>query len=150
MSFLTLQGYASWNSQLWFIEEDGMMKFGLINLLIQRHFLIFFLWLSQDSRTRGHNLQLSRHFSSKRQRAHFLTNRVANLWDKLMPDTLAVQTTDSFKNCLDNEWSKKELKYNWEALRISNIKPLVSGMNLETKVCPRKVFWSNYLHSFSL
>ena len=71
---------------------------------------------SQDSRTRGHNLKLSVHFSSKRQRAHFLTNRVANLCNKLLPDTVAAQTTDSFKNHLDNEWSKKEWKYNWEAL----------------------------------
>ena len=44
MSSLTLQGYASWNSQLWFIEEDKVMPFWLINLLIQRQFLIFFLW----------------------------------------------------------------------------------------------------------
>ena len=31
---------------------------------------------SQDSHTRGHNLKLSRHFSSKWQHAHFLTSRV--------------------------------------------------------------------------
>jgi len=72
---------------------------------------------SQDYFTRGHNLKLSRHFSSKRQCAHFLTNRVANLWNKLLPDTIAVQTTDIFKNHLDNEWSKKEWKHNWEALK---------------------------------
>ena len=44
MSSLTLQGYTSWNSQLWFIEEDRVMPFWFINLLIQRNFLIFFLW----------------------------------------------------------------------------------------------------------
>ena len=71
---------------------------------------------SQDSRNRGHNLKLSRHFSSKPQRAHFLTNRVANLWNKLLPDTVAAQTTDSTKNYIENEWSKQEWKYNWEAL----------------------------------
>ena len=37
---------------------------------------------SQDSHTRGHNLQLFRHFSSKQQHAQFLTNCVANLWNK--------------------------------------------------------------------
>ena len=42
---------------------------------------------SRDSCTRGHNLQLSRHFSSKQQCTHFLTNCVANLWNKLLPDT---------------------------------------------------------------
>ena len=46
---------------------------------------------SQDSCTRGHNFKLSRHFSSKQQHAHFLTN----LWNKLLPDTIAAQTTDS-------------------------------------------------------
>ena len=44
MSSLTLQGSASWNSQLLFIEEDGVMPFWFINLLIQRQFLVFFLW----------------------------------------------------------------------------------------------------------
>ena len=34
---------------------------------------------SQDSCTRGHNLKLSRHFSSKWEHAQFLTNCVANL-----------------------------------------------------------------------
>ena len=63
---------------------------------------------SQDSCIRGHNLKLSRHFSSKLEHAHFLTNCVANLWNKLLPDTIAAQTTDSFKNHLDNKWSKKE------------------------------------------
>ena len=72
---------------------------------------------SQDSHTRGHNLQLFRHFSSKRQCAHFLTNRVVNLWNKLLPDTVAAQTTYSFKNHPDNEWSTKEWKYNWEELK---------------------------------
>ena len=41
---LTLQGYASWNSQLWFTEEDRVMPFWFISLLIQRHLLISFLW----------------------------------------------------------------------------------------------------------
>ena len=71
----------------------------------------------QDSCTRGHNLQLSRHFSSKQQHTHILTIYVANLWNKLLPDTIAAQTTDSFKNHLDNKWSTKEWKYNWEALK---------------------------------
>jgi len=44
---------------------------------------------SQDSHTRGHNLQLSRHFPSKQQHAHFLTDCVANLWNKLLPYTIA-------------------------------------------------------------
>jgi len=39
--------------------------------------------VSQDSCTRGHNLQLSRHFSSKQQHTHFLASHVANLWNKL-------------------------------------------------------------------
>ena len=41
---IPLQPYVSWNSQLWFIEEDGVMPFWFINLLIQRQFLVFFLW----------------------------------------------------------------------------------------------------------
>ena len=96
--------------QLWFIEEDGVMPFWFINLLIQRQFLVFLPLASQDSRTRGHKLKFSRHFSSKGQCAHFLTNRVANLWNKLLRDTVAAQTTDSFKNHLDNEWSKKRME----------------------------------------
>ena len=42
---------------------------------------------SQDSCTRGHNLQLSRYFSSKWQHAHSLTNSVTKLWIKLLLDT---------------------------------------------------------------
>jgi len=44
LPYPTRWNYASWNSQLWFIEEDGVMPFRFKNLLIQRQFLVFFLW----------------------------------------------------------------------------------------------------------
>ena len=55
---------------------------------------------SQDFCARGHNLQLSRHYSSNQQQTNFLTNHVANLWNKLLPNIIASQTTNSFKGVI--------------------------------------------------
>ena len=103
------------NSQLWFKEEDGMMPFWFINLLIQRHILIFFL-LCLRTLVQGDITYSSPGISPQSGNGtHFLTNRVANLQNKLLPDTIATKSTNSFKNHLDNEWSTKEWKYNWES-----------------------------------
>ena len=95
-------------------QGDAILVHKLINSKVLPDLLPL---ASQDSCTRGHNLQLFRHFSTKLQYTHFLTNGVANLWNKLLPDTIAAHTTDSFKNHLDNKWSAKGCKYNWEALK---------------------------------
>ena len=70
---------------------------------------------SEITRTRGHTLKLSKSRSSINTHAHFFTQRIVNIWNDLKEETVMAPSVDSFKNKLDQEWSNKPFKFNFEA-----------------------------------
>jgi len=75
---------------------------------------LFFIDSSQ--RTMGHSKKLIKVNAQRRERHHFLTNRVVDQWNSLSNHTVSSKTVKEFKVSLDKEWSNKEWKLEWDTL----------------------------------
>ena len=64
--------------------------------------------------TRGHSLKLEKTRSKLNVRAHFFTQRVVNIWNRLSKETIEAPTVNSFKGRLDSEWQNKECRFDYK------------------------------------
>ena len=60
--------------------------------------------LNTDTRTRGHNLKLTKRFCQKATRANFFSFRVIDTWNSLPNYVVEADTLESFKCRLDKVW----------------------------------------------
>ena len=67
---------------------------------------LFFIDSSQ--RTRGHSKKLIKVNAQRRERHHFLTNRIVDQYNSLSDHTVSSKTVKEFTVSLDKEWSNKE------------------------------------------
>ena len=65
--------------------------------------------------TRGHSMKIFKKHSSIRERSHFFSQQITNLWNQLSEDTVSSDLTIAFKQRLDKDWQQQEFLYNWEA-----------------------------------
>ena len=61
--------------------------------------------------TRGHSLKLAKPRANGSLRLHFFSNRIINDWNKLSESTVSVNTINSFKTALKNEWKDHEDRF---------------------------------------
>ena len=57
-------------------------------------------------RTRGHEFKLTKLAVNTRQFGSFFTNRIVSTWNNLPPEAVKAQSLNSFKNHLDNLFTK--------------------------------------------
>ena len=73
--------------------------------IISKNFLSCLLTLPPEhSVTRGHSKKIFKQRSLVRERSHFFSQRVTNMWNLLSQDAVAADSTGAFKRSLDKEW----------------------------------------------
>ena len=69
-----------------------------------------------DSRTRGHSYKVFKERAESSIRRNFFSLRVTELWNELPERVAAAPNIDTFKERLDDFWSKKDWLYNYESI----------------------------------
>ena len=59
-----------------------------------------------NATTRGHQYKIMKQAAKKNPRANYFSNRVINDWNNLPSDVIKAETTNNFKNKLDEMWTK--------------------------------------------
>ena len=77
--------------------------------------------------TRGNDYKLETFCTSYELRKHFFTNRIINVWNSLPNDVVKADTTNQFKNRLDNFWKNQEMIHNYRAE--------LTGIGSRSKLC---------------
>ena len=85
------------------IRGDLIETFKIVKGLSGLRFEEFFAYIPSTA-TRGHSLRLQRSHSRLEVRAHFFTNRVIPLWNKLPEKVVMCATVQAFKKDLDACW----------------------------------------------
>jgi hypothetical protein len=60
-------------------------------------------------------MKIFKKHSSIRERSHFFSQQITNLWNQLSEDMVSADSTIAFKRRLDEDWQQQEFLYNWEA-----------------------------------
>ena len=64
-----------------------------------------FFEFSTEERTRGHSRKLKKKRASHLMRMMSFSNRVVSSWNKLPEEVVSAETTNKFKNGLDQHWA---------------------------------------------
>ena len=70
-----------------------------------------FFNLSEDSRTRGHQLKFQKHFCRLDVRKYFFSQRIVTEWNNLPQEAITAKTVNSFKNIIDPIFRKRRGLY---------------------------------------
>ena len=73
------------------------------------------LKLCTTSNTRGNDFKLENVRHTYELRKHFFTNRITNIWNSLPNSVVKVDSTNQFKNKLDEFWKSQEMIFDYKA-----------------------------------
>ena len=71
-----------------------------------------FFELSREERTRGHQLKLKKNRAVHPARTNFFSHRVVSPWNRLPEEVVTAESTNGFKNGLDQHWAT--VTYAWD------------------------------------
>ena len=71
--------------------------------------------IGSDPRTRGHSLRLVKTRCRTPIRAHFLTQRIVNVWNKLPEEIVTAPSLNTLKARLDRLWDNHPAKFDYTA-----------------------------------
>ena len=71
--------------------------------------------LSQERRTRGHDLKLAKPSARTKLRNQTFTHRVVEVWNSLPQEVIDAETVNSLKNKLDKLWAQHPNKFDFKS-----------------------------------